>query len=175
VFQSGWWLTPYYVGVDPAGRTPGTSIQAADRIGDGNVGIRAPRTGLPFFDVGAFVCPGGSTIKGQANLLSAGCPLSTPANVGRSGNSGQRMILGPGINVWNWSIMKQFNLSREDTNIVLAAQIANPFNHANWTPTPSMNLSSPASVGIINATRNEFIQPWSYGFRKITLNLRVNF
>ena len=177
VFQTGMWLSPYYTGVDPSGMSPGVGEQLPDRVANGNF-PRSQRHGLtaPFFNTAAFVCPGGSTINGQPNLLSAGCPLSTPQNVGRLGNSSPNIIEGPGTNTWNLAIAKQFPLGHRDhTNLEVSAQIANPWNHPTFTPTPSMNLSSPSTVGIYNATREDYIQPWSYGNRKISLNARINF
>jgi Carboxypeptidase regulatory-like domain len=177
-FQSGYYITPYYVGVDPAGMEPGSNEELPDRVGNPNLsGSQRDYNGLhdlPFFNTAAFVCPGGSTINGQANSLSAGCPLSTPQNVGRLGNSSPDTLLGPGINTWNWSIAKQFALPREGANLQIAAQIANPWNHTSWAP-PSVDLSSPSTLGRYTATANEYIQPFSYGFRKITLNMRINF
>jgi hypothetical protein len=176
-FQTGSYLTPLYVGVDPAGSTPGTGNQIPDRVGDGNSprSQRNPFTGQPFFDTAAFVCPGGATINGQSNLLTQGCPLSTPQNVGRFGNSSPTIIEGPGINTWNLSIIKEFKLPREKTTIEFAAQLANPWNHPSWLKEPNVNLSSSAAVGRYTNTRNDFIEPFSYGSRKITLQLRVNF
>lgn len=74
VFQTGMWMTPYYIGVDPSGMSPGVGPQLPDRIANGNF-PRSQRNGLtaPFFDAAAFICPGGSATNGQPNLLSAGC------------------------------------------------------------------------------------------------------
>jgi hypothetical protein len=40
---------------------------------------------------------------------------------------------------------------------------------------PSTNLSSPSTVGLYTATREDYVQPWSYGSRKISLLARINF
>ena len=53
--------------------------------------------------------------------------------------------------------------------------MANPWNHPSWEASPNVNLSSAAAVGRFAATRNDFIEPFSYGSRKITLQLRINF
>src|SRR5438128_1570972 len=92
-------LSPYYTGVDPSGMSPGVGSQLPDRVANGNF-ARGQRNGLtaPFFNTAAFTCPGGSTINDQANLLSAGCPLSTAQNVGRLSNSSPAIIEGPGTN-----------------------------------------------------------------------------
>ncbi|MBM3773953.1 MAG: TonB-dependent receptor [Acidobacteria bacterium] len=176
-FQSGSFLTPFYVGVDPAGSSPGTGPQLPDRVGDGPLprDQRSPFTGRAFFDTGAFACPGGASIGGQPNLLTAGCPLSTPQNLGRFGNSSPTLIQGPGINTTNLSIIKDFKLPREGASIEFSCQMANPWNHPNWEKNPNVNLSAAAAVGRYVTTRNDFIEPFSYGSRKITLQLRVNF
>jgi hypothetical protein len=175
-FQTGLYLTPFYSGLDPAGTTPGTGSQLPDRVGDGELSgtTRTPST-APFFDTAAFVCPGGSTINGQPNLLTAGCPLSTPQNVGRFGNSSPSLIKGPGLNIWNLGIRKRFNLPRENMNFEFAVQLSNPWNHPNWEAQPNVNLNSAASVGRITTVREEFVSPFSYGNRDITLELRINF
>jgi Carboxypeptidase regulatory-like domain/TonB dependent receptor-like, beta-barrel len=177
-FQTGGWLTPYYVGVDPSGMTPGVGPQLPDRIANGNL-PRGDRNGLtaPFFNTAAFVCPGGSMINGQTNLTSAGCPLSTPENVGRLGNSSPDIIEGPGINTWDLQVGKAFSLNRvrEGTKLEFAAQIANPWNHPSFAPLEPVDLSSPSTVGLYSATKEDYIQPFSYGNRKISLMVRLSF
>src|SRR4029450_12674982 len=124
--------------------------------GDGNLprSQRNPFTGQPFFETTAFVCPGGSQINGQPNLLTQGCPLSTAQNVGRFGNSSPTIIVGPGINTWNLSFIKNFPRPRKTPNIEFACQMANPWNHPSWEASPLVNLSSAAAVGRYAATRN---------------------
>ena len=177
-FETGQYLTPFYTGVDPTGSTPGTGPMLPDRIGDGNL-PRATRASnapdRPFFDTAALICPGGGTIKGQPNLLTAGCPQSTPENVGRYGNSSPNIIETPGLNIWNVSLAKNFKLWWESTNMEIAAWISNPWNHPNWA-NQDMNLSSPATVGIITATRIAgFIEPFSLGRRRISLQMKIVF
>lgn len=175
-FQTGEWLSPYYEGVNPAGMTPGIGPELPDRIANGNF-PRGMRNGLtaPFFNTAAFICPGGSTINGQPNLLTAGCPLSTPQNVGRLGNSSPDIIEGPGINTWDLEVGKTFPLHREGMSLQLAAQIANPWNHPTFAPLEPVDLSSPSTVGLYSATKEDYIQPFSYGNRKISLKLQLNF
>src|SRR5438552_2791027 len=36
-FATGGWLTPYYIGVDPSGMSPGVGPQLPDRIGNGHL------------------------------------------------------------------------------------------------------------------------------------------
>lgn len=178
IFQTGEWQTPFYVGVDPAGTSPGTGLQLPDRIGQPNL-PRSDRVVSRYFDPGAFVCPGGSQINGQPNLLSAGCPLSTPENVGRFGNSSPATVEGPGINTWNLAIIKRIKLPWREMNLELAGEFANPWNHPtyerNLGSPGALNLSSDATVARIVNTRNDYIQPWSYGSRKISLRARLNF
>jgi hypothetical protein len=151
-----------------------------DRIANGNFSAAqraANATHQPYFNTAAFVCPGGSTIGGAANTLSAGCPLSTPANVGRFGNSSPDLIQTPGTNSWAMDAEKEFSFLRvhqEQTRLQFAAQFANAFNHPNWG-SPGTNLSSPASVGVITGTNSLARGPWSFGRRKIALQLKLMF
>ena len=175
IFQTGWWLTPFYSSVvDPAGIGPPGS-QLPDLVGEPELSgsSRSPAT-VPFFNTAAYECPGGSSIGGQANLLTAGCPLSTPENVGRFGNSRPALVQGPGLNITNWGIRKTIDLPRENTNVDLGIMLSNPFNHPNWQLGPNVNLSS-SSVGQITSVGEEYISPFSLGNRDITLQLRINF
>jgi hypothetical protein len=101
--------------------------------------------------------------------------MSTPQNVGRLGNSSPNILEGPGVNTWNLAIIKEFPLRfREGATLQFSAQMANPWNHVTYS-SPATNLSSPASFGLFTATREDYIQPWSYGHRKISLEARINF
>src|SRR5439155_18960367 len=156
-------LTPTYTGVNPAGTTPGTGVQVPDRVGNGNFdrGTRASNApDKPYYDAAAFQCPGGSSINGLPNPLSAGCPQSTAANVGRFGNSAIYPLEGPGVNGWIASFAKQFRLFSEARHLELSANITNPFNHHNWAP-PATDLSSPASLFLITRTSQLGIDPYS--------------
>jgi hypothetical protein len=176
-FETGQYLTATYNGLNPAGTTPGSGLQIPDRIGDGNFSrsVRAANApNKPYFDVSAFVCPGGNTINGQPNLFSAGCPLSTPANVGRFGNSAIYELQGPGLNGWIVALAKEFRLASDSRRLEVTANATNPFNHANWAAPPT-NLSSPATFGLITNTAKVGIDPYSAGRRRIYLGLRLTF
>lgn len=71
-------------------------------------------------------------------------------------------------------MIKQFPLSREGASLEFAAWITNPWNHPNWA-NPSMNLSSPGSVGLITSTRQLFLDPWSLGRRRVALQMKIRF
>ena len=176
-FETGQYFTPTYTGVNPAGTTPGTGVQIPDRIGNGNFD-RSTRAAnapdKPYFDTSAFQCPGGSSINGLANLLSAGCPQSTPQNVGRFGNSAINTIEGPGVNGWIVSVAKQFRLGSETRLLELSGNITNPFNHPNWAP-PATDLSSPAGVALITRTSQLGIDPYSLSRRRILLQAKLIF
>jgi hypothetical protein len=177
-FETGQYLTPTYTGVNPAGTTPGTGVQVPDRVGNGNFdrATRSANAGQnkPYYDASAFQCPGGSTINGLPNLLSAGCPQSTAANVGRFGNSAIYPLEGPGVNGWIVSVAKQFRLYGEARRLELSANITNPFNHHNWAP-PSTDLSSPASLFLITRTSQLGIDPYSLSRRRILLQMKIIF
>jgi hypothetical protein len=127
----------------------------------------------PFFNLAAFECPGGSTINGLPNLLTAGCPESTPQNVGRFGDSGYNEVEGPGIIGWIWSITKEFR-PLERVGLQFTANIANPFNHPNWAP-PSTDLTTASTAGRISSTDQYGIDPFSLARRRISFQLKLVF
>lgn len=69
------------------------------------------------------------------------------------GNTGRAILMGPGQNNWDLSVMKQTRVGgiHEDANLEFRAEAFNAFNHAQFA-NPGTAISSPSTFGIINAT-----------------------
>jgi hypothetical protein len=72
-----------------------------------------------------------------------------PANSGLYGNSGRGILRGPGENIWDASLMKDFHFT-EHSYLELRTDAFNAFNHP-WFSLPNANIQSP-NVGKITAT-----------------------
>jgi carboxypeptidase family protein/TonB-dependent receptor-like protein len=109
---SGQYLNPTYSGVDAA-NTNQTSGRP-DRIGDGNIGDIRERikAGLPMWDVTAFIRP--------------------QAGRGYYGNSGRWVLVGPGSQLWNAGLSKNFYLADGKARFQFRWELFNAFNHANF-------------------------------------------
>ncbi|MFN7935824.1 MAG: TonB-dependent receptor [Bryobacteraceae bacterium] len=73
---------------------------------------------------------------------------------GRFGNSGNGVIIGPGVNNFDFTIMKNTFVgmgSREPLNVQFRAEFFNGFNHASFTD-PNMTAGT-AQFGVIRGTR----------------------
>lgn len=110
---SGQYLNPTFSGVDPANTNQFSG--RPDRIGDGNIGdIRnRVKAGLPMWDVTAFVRP--------------------QAGRGSYGNSGRWVLVGPGQQVWNAGLSKNFYLTEGGARFQFRWELFNAFNHANFS------------------------------------------
>ena len=115
VFQTGNWFTPSYSGADPSHTN--TFGGVPDRIAEGNL-PSGQRTIQNWFDTSAF---------------------KPPAD-GYYGNSGVNILEGPGRNVHNLSITKEFIL-HEPLKVEFGAAIGNLFNHPNFA-NPDANISA---------------------------------
>jgi hypothetical protein len=107
-FQSG---GPVSVSVPVDIARIGASSARASVIGNPNLS-RGERTLTHWFRTEAFVNPG----------------LMTP---GRFGNSGRNILIGPGFQNWDVSLLKNF-LLQERTNLQFRAESFNVFNHPNF-------------------------------------------
>ena len=140
--QSGPYLTPTFSGGDPSGtNAPSRGTQRPDRIGEGSV---ANPTRDMWLDRNAFLCPGraaGTTT--QFNCAVGTVPGSSPAPIGRFGNSGVGIITGPGTFGLNAALSKQFRLTER---VRLRAE-GSFTNVPNWT-----NLGDP----VLDITNSNF-------------------
>jgi len=153
--QSGRFITPSFSTFDPSNtRTFGGR---ADRIADWEI---SNPTIDRWFNPAAFAIPG--------------CPATTPvcttpAAVGRFGNSARNVMTGPGLVNFDFGLFKFFKLS-EKTKLRADMTATNFFNHPNFG-NPNTNISSSA-VGRITGTNGNGL---GGGARRIKLGLRFEF
>lgn len=140
--ESGPFFSPSFSGSDPSNTN--TSGGLPDRISNGNLEA-GNRTLDRWFDPAAFTVP--------------------PA--GRFGNSGTNILEGPGLHNHNLTISKRIPIW-ERLNLTLGAAVTNVFNRANFV-SPAANISAPASVGKVSATRG------SAPNRQIMMRFRLDF
>lgn len=132
-FQTGRFLTPTVSIPDPNGIAFTTSRNRPlvnirpDRIGDASVA--------------------NPNINGWFNPAAFAAPP-----IGRWGNSGPGVIIGPGENVWHGGLAKEFRLADRPRSprLRVAMTATNVFNHPNWG-NPSLNLSAVATVATIRS------------------------
>lgn len=129
---SGQFLTPLWTGPDPTGtaftgsRTPAQVTIRPDHLRNANLAFDQ-RAVNRWFDSSAF-----------------GAPRS-----GNYGSSAKGVIIGPGSNIFNAGIAKNFPI-RERVNLRLELTSTNSFNHPNWA-NPGVNITSLGQVGVISA------------------------
>jgi len=142
IAETGPYFTPSFSGSDPSNTN--TSGGRPDRIRDGNLPTEQ-RTLEHWFDASAFAVPA----------------------AGHYGNAAQYALEGPGLYVHNLNVSKTFK-ARERINVTFMTAVQNLLNHPTFA-TPSANISSPGTVGVINSTKGYL------GARTIELRLRVQF
>ena len=117
-FQTGFPLN--ITAADTSGAGSFTVLRA-NRVGDGNL-PRDERTITRYFDTTAFQAP----------------------RPGTFGTSGRNVIIGPGINNWSLSVLKNTQL-RESVNLQLRGEAFNAFNHSQFFA-PGSSVSTPALI-----------------------------
>jgi hypothetical protein len=163
LMQSGPHLTPYIGGIDPSGTGSGLSRdQHPDRIGDGN--IDNP-TRDRWFDTSAFVCPGQSVATPCRIGVNPGTDL---APIGRFGNAGQGIIIGPGTFNLSFGVNKSVVVTA-GVKVEAGISFTNVLNHVNLGD-PNMNMAS-RDFGKITSARSSELG----GSRTGQFNLRVRF
>lgn len=123
--QSGFPLT--ITASDTSGAGADTSLRA-NRIGNGNL-PSDQRTILRWFDTASFAAP----------------------RPGTFGTSGRNVIIGPGIDTWNLSAIKNTAI-KERFNLQFRAEFFNAFNHTQFFA-PGVSVSSPLQFGRITSAR----------------------
>jgi hypothetical protein len=157
--QDGQFFTPSFAGFDPS--NTGSFGGRPDRVAGAPL-YPANQTVQHWFNASAFAIPG----------CPQGTPVcSTPANVGRFGNSGLNILEGPGLADLDLSLMKYFVL-REKTRLQLRAIAVNSLNHPNFG-LPRSNISSSGNVGVISS--QALVLRGLSATRELDLGLRLEF
>jgi len=150
--QSGPYLTPTMSGGDPSGtNAPNRGTQRPDRIADGS--LSNPTADL-WLDRNAFLCPGRVAGATQFNCSVGVVPGRDPNPIGRFGNSGVGIILGPGSFSWNAGANKRFHVA-ERVGVKVEATFTNVTNRVNLGD-PQLNITNNSFGKITSARGGEF-------------------
>ncbi len=131
-----------YLGFDPS-NTGTQGIVRPDQLHDGNL-PRDQRTPDNWFDINAFAVPNGFAF----------------------GNAPRNGLTGPGQNVFDGSLRKEFALT-ESQRLEFRAEFFNAFNHANFAQPDNFIDDGPGSAGVITSV--------AIPQRQIQLGLKYNF
>ena len=149
-FQTGQYFSPSYSGADPSNTS--TFGGLPDRISDGNL-PSAQRDVDRWFDTACCPTTGAFTVP----------------QPGTFGNSGVNILEGPGRNVTNLAIGKDFYLT-EQVKLHFSTGITNLFNHPNFR-FPSNNIST-ATGGVVSGDVGIFNMEKATA-RRMEMRLRI--
>ncbi len=148
LWQSGPYLSPYFDGGDPSGT--GSGIIGRDQAPDL---LRNPNLSNPnrndWFDLGAYTCPATPGWQPGTSCLIGSAP-QYGAPIGRFGNAGPAMVVGPGTVNLNAGLAKYFAVT-ERVRIKIEGSFTNVLNHTNLAD-PVLAIDN-ASVGQITSAR----------------------
>ncbi len=116
------------LGYDPS-NTGDQGVVRTDRIADGNL-PRGQRDPSNWFDINAF-------------------PL-VPSTAYRFGNSGRNVLIGPGVNLLDGSIRKEF-ATTETQRLEFRAEFFNMLNHPNFSQPDNFIDDGPGAAGVITS------------------------
>jgi outer membrane receptor protein involved in Fe transport len=122
---SGFPFSPY-LGFDPS-NTGTQGIVRPNQLRDGNL-PRSQRGPTNWFDINAFAAPSGFAF----------------------GNAGRNVLIGPGQNVFDWSLRKEFVLT-ERQRLEFRAEFFNALNHPNFAQPDNFIDDGPGSAGVITS------------------------
>ncbi|MGI9073170.1 MAG: carboxypeptidase regulatory-like domain-containing protein [Bryobacteraceae bacterium] len=122
---SGFPFSPF-LGYDPS-NTGDVGVVRADRIADGNFS-RSQRDPNLWFDINAFPLPADYTF----------------------GNSGRNVLIGPGVNLVDGSIRKEF-ATTETQRLEFRAEFFNMLNHPNFAQPDNFIDDGPGAAGVITS------------------------
>jgi hypothetical protein len=122
---SGFPFSPF-LGYDPSNTGVQTAVRA-DRIADGNL-PRGQRDPNLWFDINAFPLPTGYAF----------------------GNSGRNVLIGPGVNLLDASIRKEF-ATTETQRLEFRAEFFNMLNHPNFAQPDNLIDDGAGAAGVITS------------------------
>jgi hypothetical protein len=139
--QTGPYMTPTFSGGDPSGTNASArGSMRPDRVGSGAM---SNPTASAYFDRSAFVCPGRTA--GAADQFS--CNV---APIGRFGNAGTGILVGPGTFNLSMGLGKEFRVT-EKSRLKLEGTFTNIPNHPNLAD-PGTNITS-LNFGVVTTAR----------------------
>jgi hypothetical protein len=138
---SGFPFSPYIN--DDTSNTGTQGIPRPDQLRNGNL-PRSQRSPNLWFDVNAFAAPSGFAF----------------------GNAGRNVLIGPGQNVFDWSLRKEFSVT-ETQRLEFRAEFFNAFNHPNFAQPDNFIDDGPGSAGVITSL--------AIPMRQIQFGLKYNF
>jgi hypothetical protein len=181
VFQTGYFLTPYYSGNIPDGLNDGKLV--AQNIRTDGANLRPNCSGRSFGVPNATRNQWfNNTPWWNSSTLTVN-PLAvfTPPAVGQYGNCGTGIIQGPGLWSTNIQLAKSVPLG-EKVHLKFQAEMMNAFNHPNWgNPNMNTTASTSSSFGVIGESINAgaaALDPTVTsvnGERHIWLGMRIDF
>ncbi len=167
LLQSGPFETPYFPNGDPSGTGSAfeSRPQHPDRIGNGSV---SSPNASEWFSPSAFICPGTpGWSTGQACTIGDN-PSTDLAPIGRFGNSGVGIVVGPGTVNLSTALGKSF-LVTERIRIKIEGSFTNLFNHINLGD-PVNDITNPSFGQITTARGSDF-----GGYRTGQVSARIEF
>jgi hypothetical protein len=138
---SGFPFSPYIN--DDTSNTGTQGIPRPNQLRNGNL-PRSQRSPNLWFDVNAFAAPSGFAF----------------------GNAGRNVLIGPGQNVFDWSLRKEFSVT-ETQRLEFRAEFFNAFNHPNFAQPDNFIDDGPGSAGVITSL--------AIPMRQIQFGLKYNF
>jgi len=140
----------------------------------GNCTISATTTSCPLYPGGLGMTRSGSTVQIRADQIGNGSGPKTAAHffntaaftdaVGHFGTSPVGAIYGPGLQVWDISLIKNIKFA-ERAGLQLRLETFNAFNHGNPS-TVDTNVDDGASFGTVNGWHDP---------RNVQIGAKVNF
>jgi hypothetical protein len=165
--QSGPYETPNFFGGDPSGTGSGTLgiPQHPDRVKSGSL---AHPSADQWIDPTAFICPGvPGWSTGQPCLIGRD-PQADLAPIGRFGNSGIGVVLGPGTVNLSMGLGKSFVVN-ERMKLKIEGSFTNILNHVNLSD-PQLQIDAPGFGQITSARGSDF-----GGYRTGQISVRLEF
>ncbi|PYU85996.1 MAG: hypothetical protein DMG08_30570 [Acidobacteria bacterium] len=100
--------------------------QACPRANTDVGGMRPDVVGNPKLDTGR---PSGELVSQFFNTAAFASYCPGPDGPFNFGNAGRNIVIGPGVNVWDFGLYKEFRLKGEHKRLQFRSEFFNLFNH----------------------------------------------